>query len=55
MRAFHPEDIARSAIDARLIVCGWLVQSRDEMNLSAGLGVAVREFATVSDPVDYAL
>jgi type I restriction enzyme R subunit len=35
--------------------CGWLVQSRDEMNLSAGTGVAVREFATGSGPVDYAL
>jgi type I restriction enzyme R subunit len=55
MTAFHPEDIARSAIDARLGTCGWLVQSRDEINLSAGVGVAVREFATASGPVDYAL
>jgi type I restriction enzyme, R subunit len=55
MRAFHPEDKARSAIDARFVACGWLVQSRDEMNLSAGTGVAVREFATGSGPVDYAL
>jgi hypothetical protein len=55
MRAFHPEDKARSAIDARFLACGWLVQSRDEMNLSAGTGVAVREFATGSGPVDYAL
>jgi type I restriction enzyme R subunit len=55
MRAFHPEDKARSAIDARFVACGWLVQSRDEMNLSAGTGVAVREFATASGPVDYAL
>jgi type I restriction enzyme R subunit len=55
MRAFHPEDIARSAIDARFGACGWLVQSRDEMNLSAGTGVAVREFSTGSGPVDYAL
>jgi len=55
MRAFHLEDKARSAIDTRLAVCGWLVQSRDEMNLSAGTGLAVREFATASGPVDYAL
>jgi type I restriction enzyme R subunit len=55
MRALHPEDIARSAIDARFATSGWLVQSRDEMNLSAGTGVAVREFATASGPVDYAL
>jgi type I restriction enzyme R subunit len=55
MRAFHPEDKARSAIDANFVACGWLVQSRDEMNLSAGTGVAVRELATASGPVDYAL
>ena len=55
MRAFHPEDKARSAIDARLAECGWIVQSRDEMNLSAGVGIAVREFATGSGPSDYAL
>jgi len=32
-----------------------VVQSRDQMNLGAGQGVAVREFATESGPVDYAL
>ena len=32
-----------------------MVQSREQMNLGAGLGVAVREFATASGPVDYAL
>jgi type I restriction enzyme R subunit len=53
--AFHPEDIARSAIDRRLVDCGWIVQSRDAMNLGAGPGVAVREFQTASGPVDYAL
>jgi hypothetical protein len=53
MRAFHPEDKARLAIDALLTLSGWLVQSRDEMNLSAGTGVALREFATASGPVDY--
>lgn len=31
------------------------MQSREEMNRSAGLGVAVREFPTASGPVDYAL
>lgn len=53
--AFHPEDKARSVIDRRLLACGWLVQSREEINLGAALGVAVREFATASGPVDYAL
>ena len=53
--AFHPEDQARSSIDRKLIACGWLVQSKGEMNLGAGLGIAVREFATASGPVDYGI
>lgn len=52
---FHPEDKARSLIDRRLIACGWLIQSKAEMNLGAALGVAVREFQTTSGPVDYGL
>jgi hypothetical protein len=36
--AFHPEDKARSLIDKRLVACGWLIQSKTEMNLGAGLG-----------------
>jgi type I restriction enzyme, R subunit len=52
---FHPEDRARVTIDAQLAEAGWLVQSREQMNLGAGLGVAVREFATDTGPVDYAL
>ena len=53
--AFHPEDKARSLIDRRLVACGWLIQSKAEMNLGARLGVAVREFQTASGPVDYGL
>lgn len=53
--AFHPEDKARSLIDRRLVACGWLIQSKTEMNLGVGLGVAVREFQTASGPVDYGL
>jgi type I restriction enzyme R subunit len=52
---FHPEDRARETIDAQLATAGWVVQSRGQMNLGAGLGVAVREFATDTGPVDYAL
>jgi type I restriction enzyme R subunit len=52
---FHPEDRARTSIDSQLAEAGWLVQSREEMNRSAGLGVAVRELPTASGPVDYAL
>lgn len=53
--AFHPEDKARSLIDRRLAASGWIIQSKDDMNLGAGPGVAVREFPTDSGPVDYAL
>jgi type I restriction enzyme R subunit len=42
-------------IDGQLAEAGWLVQSREEINRSAGLGGAVREFPTASGPVDYAL
>ena len=39
-----PEQRARRAIDANLEAAGWLVQDKDEVDLSSGLGVAVREF-----------
>src|SRR5262245_32288939 len=39
-----PEQKARREIDADLMQAGWIVQNRDEMNLAAGRGVAVREF-----------
>lgn len=39
-----PEAEARIEIDAALEAAGWVVQDRDEMNLSVAQGVAVREF-----------
>lgn len=39
-----PEQRARRTIDAALIEAGWVVQDRADLNLTAGLGVAVREF-----------
>jgi len=39
-----PEEQARQEIDRRLEQCGWLVQHDRDMNISAGLGVAIREF-----------
>ncbi|MFM2091812.1 MAG: hypothetical protein RLZZ127_2301 [Planctomycetota bacterium] len=39
----HPEQQARERIDAMLLAAGWIVQSRDALNLHAGQGVAVRE------------
>ena len=50
-----PEEKARQKIDALLDQCGWKVQSRNEVNLSAARGVAVREVATKSGEADYFL
>jgi type I restriction enzyme R subunit len=46
---------ARQKIDADLISAGWLVQSLEERNLSAGVGVAVREVTMGDGRVDYLL
>ena len=51
----QPEAKARLIIDQKLQQSGWLVQDMQELNLSASLGVAVREFPTSTGPVDYAL
>ena len=39
-----PEAKAREKIDALLAQAGWLVQDREDMNLTASDGIAVREF-----------
>jgi type I restriction enzyme, R subunit len=39
-----PEARARLNIDQLLTDAGWIVQSREEANLNAGRGVAIREF-----------
>ena len=39
-----PEARARKNIDQLLAAAGWVVQSREDVNLAAGRGVAIREF-----------
>jgi type I restriction enzyme R subunit len=39
-----PEDKARAEIDRLLVAAGWVIQNKDELDLTAGRGVAVREF-----------
>jgi type I restriction enzyme, R subunit len=51
----NPEQIARDKIDQMLIASGWIVQSKKELNLNAGLGVAIREYQTNVGPADYVL
>lgn len=50
-----PEQIAREAIDRKLVAAGWVIQDMNRINLSVSLGVAIREFPTSTGPVDYAL
>jgi len=48
-----PEQRAREVIDAKLAECGWVVQSRDEINLAAeiieDLQAALEELQAISD------
>lgn len=50
-----PETKARQAIDTKLEQVGWQIQDWKAINLSAALGVAVREHPTDTGPADYIL
>jgi len=51
-----PEELAREKIDLLLEGCGWLLQNRSTINLSASRGVALREALLKGrDEVDYLL
>ena len=50
-----PEQKARQQIDQQLAECGWIVQKASEMNISAGRGVAIREFPLKTGFADYLL
>jgi type I restriction enzyme R subunit len=50
-----PEQMARDNIDRQLSASGWIIQNKKQMNLNAGLGVAVREYQTDAGPADYVL
>ncbi len=49
------EQRAREKIDRQLQASGWVVQSRDELNITASLGVAIREFLLNTRHADYLL
>ena len=51
----NPEQIARDIIDAKLEKSGWIVQSKDKKDFSAGIGIALREYQTSAGYADYAL
>src|SRR3989475_3980771 len=51
-----PEELAREKIDKLLTECGWVLQNRSTINLSAGQGIAIREaLLKGGDEVDYLL
>jgi type I restriction enzyme R subunit len=51
----NPEQKARDKIDIMLLAAGWVVQSKNKVDLSAAKGVAVREYQTDVGPADYVL
>ncbi|MFH1008446.1 MAG: DEAD/DEAH box helicase family protein, partial [Candidatus Latescibacterota bacterium] len=51
----NPEQMARDHIDKQLTACGWIVQSIKQVNLNAGIGVAVKEYSTDVGPADCVL
>lgn len=55
MQQESPEEKARNIIDRLLKEAGWVVQNKKDLNPSAALGVAVREYDTDVGPADYIL
>ncbi|SPD73299.1 conserved hypothetical protein [uncultured Desulfobacterium sp.] len=51
----NPEQVARDNIDRQLSECGWIIQDKRRINLTAGPGVAVTEYQTDIGPADYVL
>lgn len=51
----NPEQLARDKIDIALVQCGWVIQNKTQINLNAGMGVAVREYQTDIGAADYVL
>ena len=48
-----PEERARQKIDQLLEAAGWIVQSRQNLNLGSGIGIALRELPSPTGPADY--
>jgi type I restriction enzyme R subunit len=50
-----PEESARKRIDELLELAGWKIQDYENLNLGAGIGVAVREYPLKTGFADYML
>lgn len=51
----NAEQIARDTFDAASRQCGWVIQHKHEIKLSAATGVAIREYQTSLGQADYVL
>jgi len=51
----NPEEKARQIIDKKLTEAGYILQDIGGCNVTASLGVAVREYPTLSGPADYVI
>lgn len=51
----NPEKKARQRIDSMLVASGWVVQTKDTINLSAQQGVAICELSFATGEPDYTL
>ena len=50
-----PEEKARQAIDSQLVACGWVVQAKDKINLSAARGIVISELSFSTGELDCTL
>jgi type I restriction enzyme, R subunit len=50
-----PEELARHRIDALLAKCGWVVQTKSQINLAAAAGIALCELTFKTGEPDYTL
>ena len=50
-----PEEQARQEIDAQLTASGWVVQTKEKINLAASRGVAICELSFATGEPDYTL
>jgi len=42
----NPEQLSRDNIDSQLLACDWLIKGKEQVNISAGPSVAIREYQT---------
>jgi hypothetical protein len=50
-----PKQLARNLIDKQLLACDWLIQHKNQINLKAGVGVAVRQYYSDIVHTEFAL